>query len=386
MASMAATLAASLPTAVSRQVTSPPAPPQPSNVPQRLEGVVDVEAAKEVETVQLNSLVFLKIMKHSTDNLPAPPASTLQQDRNPPPSTELSSHVDALGILLGLDLDGVMEVEDSFALPGGETNVGPNSYSAELLKRLNAVSTPDSPVGIYLSTHNGDFATRVSIELLAAVEKIMGRGRAVLVIHDVCRSNGNDLSVKAFKLGDGARRAAAAGKWDGQTLMDNGITASTLLTPLPITVTSSSLTNAFLSTLSSPPLDSPAPSLYNPNIILPPSFSPLLNPLPGSLNNYLQNTLDSLTLHSHEQNNIAFLSRQIAREKTKHEQAIKDREEENVRRRKQGLSEFPSIPKEIRGGTKEPSRLEMVCLGGTVEGIAKGMAAEAGKGLVRAYL
>lgn len=51
-----------------------------------------------------------------------------------------------------------------------------------------------------------------------------------------------------------------------------------------------------------------------------------------------------------------------------------------------GLSEFPSIAEEIRGGTKEPSRLEMVCLGGTVEGIAKGMAAEAGKGLVRAYL
>lgn len=64
------------------------------------------------------------MMKHSTDSLPAPPASVLQQDRNPPPSTELSSHVDALGVLLGLDLDGVMEVEDCYALPGGETSLG----------------------------------------------------------------------------------------------------------------------------------------------------------------------------------------------------------------------------------------------------------------------
>lgn len=63
-------------------------------------------------------------MKHSTDSLPAPPASVLQQDRNPPPPTELSSHVDALGVLLGLDLDGVMEVEDCYALPGGETSLG----------------------------------------------------------------------------------------------------------------------------------------------------------------------------------------------------------------------------------------------------------------------
>jgi hypothetical protein len=68
--------------------------------------------------------VLLKIMKHSTDQLPPPPAATYQQDRNAPPPTNLSSHPDAVGVLLGLDLDGVMEVEDSFALPSGETSLG----------------------------------------------------------------------------------------------------------------------------------------------------------------------------------------------------------------------------------------------------------------------
>src|SRR5689334_16741500 len=63
-------------------------------------------------------------MKHSTDQLPPPPAATYQQDRNAPPPTNLSSHPDAVGVLLGLDLDGVMEVEDSFALPSGETSLG----------------------------------------------------------------------------------------------------------------------------------------------------------------------------------------------------------------------------------------------------------------------
>ena len=63
-------------------------------------------------------------MKHSTDSLPPPPAQTFQQDRNQPPPTNLSSHPDALGILLGLDLDGVMEVEDCFALPAGENSLG----------------------------------------------------------------------------------------------------------------------------------------------------------------------------------------------------------------------------------------------------------------------
>lgn len=71
-----------------------------------------------------NAQVFLKMLKHSTDSLPQPPAHSFQQDRQAPPHTALSSHPDAMGVLLGLDLDGVMEVEDSFALPGGETSLG----------------------------------------------------------------------------------------------------------------------------------------------------------------------------------------------------------------------------------------------------------------------
>lgn len=61
MTSMAAALAASLPAAISRQATPQPAAQQPSKVPQRLEGVVDVEAAREVENVSLSSLVSRKV-------------------------------------------------------------------------------------------------------------------------------------------------------------------------------------------------------------------------------------------------------------------------------------------------------------------------------------
>jgi translation initiation factor 3 subunit H len=53
---MAAALAASLPAPTQQRVATPQ-PAAPTKVPQRMEGVVDVEAAREVETVQLNSLV-----------------------------------------------------------------------------------------------------------------------------------------------------------------------------------------------------------------------------------------------------------------------------------------------------------------------------------------
>lgn len=56
MTSMAAALAASLPAPVVRAPT-PLQAPKATAVPQRLEGVVDAEAARDVESVKLNSLV-----------------------------------------------------------------------------------------------------------------------------------------------------------------------------------------------------------------------------------------------------------------------------------------------------------------------------------------
>jgi hypothetical protein len=52
--SMAAALAASLPAPVVQQAE---AQPQVTKVPQRLEGVVDPEALRDVESVSLNALV-----------------------------------------------------------------------------------------------------------------------------------------------------------------------------------------------------------------------------------------------------------------------------------------------------------------------------------------
>ncbi|BEI79703.1 hypothetical protein CcaverHIS002_0102320 [Cutaneotrichosporon cavernicola] len=370
MTSMAAAIAASLPA----QVAPTPAPaPAPAKVPARMEGFLDVEAAREVESVKLNSLAFLKISKHSTDTLPQPPAHSFQQDRQAPPHTALSSHPDALGILLGLDLDGVMEVEDCFALPGGESSLGATSYSTRLLNHLREVQTPDSPVGVYLSTHNGGFITRGAVDLLVAVEKAAGRGKAILVIHDASKAAASgDLSLKAYKLSEGARVAAKEGKWDANALQENKITAS-------------SLVSAFLATLTTSATET-RPTLAAPAVPLPPTFAPLVNPLPTSLPENLGNTLDGLQLYSHEANNLAFMNRQLQREKAKHESMVKEREEENVRRRKAGQAELPIISSEFRSATKEHSRLEMMCLQGQVDGLAKSMGAEAGKGLVRCYL
>jgi len=252
-----------------------------------------------------------------------------------------------------------------------------------VLSHLAGVQTPDSPVGIYLSTHNGGFLTRATIDLALAVNKHMGRGRAIVLIHDLARGMGGDFGVKAYRLAEGTVETGKSGKWDASTLSEYSVTPSSALSSLPLNISSPALLTAFLSTLKHP-ASTTAPSLSSPPVALPPSFSALTNPLATSLKGYLSSTLDALTLHSHEANNVAFLVRQIGREKARQEALIKDREEENVRRKKAGQAELP-VP-EFRGGAKDPNRLEMLCLQGQVEGLAKGMGAEAGKGLVRCYL
>jgi len=169
------------------------------------------------------------------------------------------------------------------------------------------------------------------------------------------------------------------------SMTENKITSSSILSTLPITISSPSIISAFLESLTTPPAPT-QPSLSSPQVPLPPTFSALANPLSTALPQYLQDSLDSITHYNHEANNVAFLVRQMAREKAKHDQSIKDREDENVRRRKQGLSELPALSSEVRGGTRDPSRLELLCLQAQVDGLAKDMGDEAGKGLVRCYL
>lgn len=82
------------------------------------------------------------------------------------------------------------------------------------MRHLREVQTPDSPVGIYLSTNNGGSITTQAIKLLLAVEELTKRGRAVVIIHDRARASNGDLGVKAWRLSDGAREAAKHKKWD----------------------------------------------------------------------------------------------------------------------------------------------------------------------------
>lgn len=87
-----------------------------------------------------------------------------------------------------------------------------------------------------------------------------------------------------------------------------------------------------------------------------------------------------------EENNIAYQSRQIAREKSKADAYVQKRKEENALRTAQGLAPFPEedVSRLFRI-PPEPSRLENLLLLGQVDAVAKELEGLAGTELVKMY-
>jgi translation initiation factor 3 subunit H len=90
--SMAAALAATLP---APQNAPAPAAPVHDAIPASMSKLIDIEADISIQTVQLDGMVVSKIVQHSST----------------------SHHNNVHGLLLGLDLDGILEVSNSFPLP-----------------------------------------------------------------------------------------------------------------------------------------------------------------------------------------------------------------------------------------------------------------------------
>ena len=142
------------------------------------------------------------------------------------------------------------------------------------------------------------------------------------------------------------------------SLIENKLTFSEILVELPVVVRNSPLANAFLSTFGKSATSA--------------SFDNLMIPPPSTLARSLEGIIDSLDAYKAEENNLAYLSRQIAREKSRVESHLAKRKEENALRVSQGLAPLPEedVSRLIKV-PPEPSRLESMLLLGQLDGYAK---------------
>ena len=101
-------------------------------------------------------------------------------------SSESSQAV--LGLLIGIDLDGTLEVSNSFPLPANASEEEDKStkslarYQASMLRSLKEVQADDAIVGFYQSNTLGAFYKQTLLDLQALHQEKLRHG-GIVVVH-----------------------------------------------------------------------------------------------------------------------------------------------------------------------------------------------------------
>lgn len=287
---------------------------------------------------------------------------------------------------------------DAYNVPVCFTFMTATKYTADMVRMLQDVNADANPVGLYQGCFLGAFLNSTVVEGLAAITGLMerggasGRGKGVLIVHDLAQSAQGNTSVKAYRLSPAFVDAHRKGKFHTQSLIDHKLTFANILVEIPVTFRNTALLDAFLSSISTP---SPAgPSIVEPKMsellrdpptaALGPSYTSLNLALEPVLASSLESTLEIMEEHAAEAGNVGFQARQLGREKAKAEAYLARKKAENAVRESQGLSALPiedvnrlfKIP-------AEPSRLESTLLLGQIDSAAKRLAETAAIGVVQ---
>lgn len=169
--------------------------------------------------------------------------------------------------------------------------------------------------------------------------------------------------------------------------MNHPLTFSSILEEIPLKIRTTPLLSSFLETMTRPrrsPLSDATPELAR-EAAIKASFSTLEMGTSGVTRN-LEQIAEAVDNYRTEEGNLAYLSRQIGREKARAENYITKRKEENVVRAGQGLAPLPE--EDVTRLFKipaEPSRLESTLLLGQIDGYGRSLEKTASTGLVKMY-
>lgn len=165
------------------------------------------------------------------------------------------------------------------------------------------------------------------------------------------------------------------------SLINRQLTFSSIMEEIPIRIRTNPLLGAFINTLTTPSPSSP-PAAF---AALPPSFAPL-DLSPQSTTTNLSTVLEALDEYKSEEGTLAFLMRNIARDRNRANEHIQKRKDENALRVSQGLAPLPEedISRLFRI-QPEPSRLKSMLLLGQIDAYSTSLATSASEGLVKMY-
>jgi translation initiation factor 3 subunit H len=171
------------------------------------------------------------------------------------------------------------------------------------------------------------------------------------------------------------------------SLVNHRLTFSSILEEVPLQVRVNPLLASFLGSLTKTtpsllPDAAPESSTFS---VLPPSFSALDLGTAGLTKN-LEQIIEAVDNYRTEEGNLAYMSRQIARERARADNYIAKRKEENLARIAQDLAPLPE--EDVARLFKipaEPSRLESMLILGQIDAYGKSLEVTTSTGLINMY-
>ncbi|KAG5438035.1 hypothetical protein PCANB_000382 [Pneumocystis canis] len=329
----------------------------------------DVENTCSLKAVQIDSLVVLKIIKHSRESF----AGSL-----------------AIGQLLGLDINGILQITNSFPLSHGYDTENTFStqnkitYMQQMMRCLKEIGADNNVVGWYQSSHSGTFINTNLIENQFSYHQALN-DRTVVLIHDASQSTYESLSLKAFRLTPSFIAAKKEGKFNAESIAKYGLTRTNILEELPIQIHNSHLAISLLHYLDNQYKIIPtAPALSL--IPLSSNFDCLELTVDFYFEKILENLLETTEDYQYEQSNYQYYQRTLAREQLKIQQWLQKRRAENLIR---AANDQPLLPEDewqrLFKLSPEPSLLESILLASQIDYYCKKIGSSSTPALTKLY-
>jgi translation initiation factor 3 subunit H len=287
-----------------------------------------------ITEVHIDGLALLKIVKHCNDNLP-----------------NMVS-----GSLLGLDVNGILEVTYSLPLPSPKVDssaeIDDEEQQIEVMRLLRDVDVDNNCVGWYQSMYFGTLSTPEIVGYQYGYQSSEELSdNSVVILYDPLRSKRGGLVLKAFRLSDEYIR-------NRKNKLNSFIRPKNILQELPVKITNSGHLSAFVRCLQ----DSHSDDLSSEFESL--SMANSENTLERHME-LLNSCIDEL---AQEQQRFQQYSKLISKARNEQIKLLKKKTEENAELIESGEAPVKLTLESIGGKTttEAPSRIEPLLLMGQV--------------------
>jgi len=312
------------------------------------------DTRRPFNVVQIDGLVLLKIINHCRDHMPEV----------------------VTGQLLGLDIEGRLEVTNCFPIPlSSHPEDDTDAYQIEMMKQLRAVNVDNNTVGWYQSAYLGTFLSQSMVEAQYQYQKQIAA--SVLLVYDPAQTTKGRLALKAFRLTDSFMTYYEKSKQHNQQNTIKGDEGwGEVFEELPIKVHNSHLIHAFLYELRE-------------NNSMNCDYDRLSVSSQVVLEKHLSSISTALDDYANEQGRFQFYQRLVGRVKAQQATYLAKRASDQEAREAAGKDPLPEedlTKNPLWKPVPKPSRLESVLLSNQIEHYTKEVESNTTQGFNKLYI